>query len=726
MKGKVSLCVITGNAEKYVERFLDSFQPHFDEVVVVRAIGCQEADRTLEIAEARGCKVGEYFNDPARPWPHVDDFAAARNTAFDLAGGDWLMWADLDDVLVNGPEIRRVLEDTPESVVGVCAPYDVKDDQVRIFRERIVRRGAARWESPVHEHLEFTREGEIGRTQDFELLHMPSGSRRPNDERNVRILESIGEPSASHRFHLVQSLRAVGRAEDAVAEASKLLLEQPEDLGRPEKVELYMCLAQLTPDPGQRASLILQSLGTDPTRREAYGELALTYLASNRPVEAEAMARAMMALDRPEDPPWNLRWKFYGYAGLHVLTMALRAQGKMHEADARDRNHFVQHGAKISLLHATRGRGAQAVETRKTWLEAAENPDAIEHIFGLDADDPDAMGLMLYRHEFVTGDGGPVEAWNACARSSAGEVLVQLSDDWVPPLGWDRMILEAIGDTSEESVLEINDSHRDDDLLCMAICTRPFMLRHGDLFHPEFFSMFSDNWFTEQAKGSLIQSDIRFDHQHPVFCDSVSWDETYARSNQDYHYVTGQRILNRLREGVLTSAMVPGWFDFRQVYDHLAKTLSAHARFVEVGCWKGKSLIYLLQRLQDMDKQPEVWAVDTFEGDDETGREDVGAQFLKNMRAAQVDAKVLALESVAAAAKFKDRSLDGAFLDAAHDEASVAADIAAWSPKVKPGGFLGGHDADSPGVQKALADAGVEFERVGRCWVRKEVACPSS
>ena len=48
--------------------------------------------------------------------------------------------------------------------------------------------------------------------------------------------------------------------------------------------------------------------------------------------------------------------------------------------------------------------------------------------------------------------------------------------------------------------------------------------------------------------------------------------------------------------------------------------------------------------------------------------------------------------SVATAYRVPDGSLDFAYLDARHDEASVAEDIAAWWPKVRSGGILAGHD----------------------------------
>lgn len=48
--------------------------------------------------------------------------------------------------------------------------------------------------------------------------------------------------------------------------------------------------------------------------------------------------------------------------------------------------------------------------------------------------------------------------------------------------------------------------------------------------------------------------------------------------------------------------------------------------------------------------------------------------------------------SVDAAAGFSDASLDFVFIDANHSYDAVSADLAAWWPKVKPGGVFSGHD----------------------------------
>lgn len=55
-------------------------------------------------------------------------------------------------------------------------------------------------------------------------------------------------------------------------------------------------------------------------------------------------------------------------------------------------------------------------------------------------------------------------------------------------------------------------------------------------------------------------------------------------------------------------------------------------------------------------------------------------------------AEILKMPSVEAAARIPDRSLDFAYIDADHSFATVAQDLAAWSPKVKIGGIIAGHD----------------------------------
>ena len=130
-----------------------------------------------------------------------------------------------------------------------------------------------------------------------------------------------------------------------------------------------------------------------------------------------------------------------------------------------------------------------------------------------------------------------------------------------------RLILDAIGDTSQPAVLAVSDGSRTDDLLCMAIVTRAYYLSSPitdhrspitspHLFHPEFFSMHSDTWFSECAfkSGHLIDArqSITFEHLHPLF-GKAETDDTYRKGQ--YRMQSDQRLFRkRLTENMAVAA----------------------------------------------------------------------------------------------------------------------------------------------------------------------------
>jgi len=555
---QISLCIIAGNVAHYLPRFLESFKPLVDEIVVVQAIGNQASDSTLDIARAHGCHVAVYQNDPAHDWPHVDDFAAARNLAFSLASHAWVMWADTDDTISphSIKQLKQALATAHRDTVAIAALYNVPEDGLCVYRERIVRKGHARWIYPIHETLDFSDEEKTHIMRVPAVIeHMPDlkRGRVANDERNARILESIPAEvrTTGHTFHLFQSLRALGRIGEAIQIATGLLRSPPPDLGAPEHYELLIALSQLNDSPANRAQMLLQAVGVCPERREAYGELALAEIGLNRPEAMLAWTTAMMSLPPPVGYLWNARAKYYGWCGVNLHAMAHRANNQHHKADALELNHFKAHGAKISLLHATRGRPQLAAKSRLMWFNRADNPDAIEHIFAFDPDDEASNALSLYRHVVpMDGSGASVGAWNAAAQASAGQILVQLNDDFIPPMHWDTLILEAFaGKIGQPAALHVSDGHRTDDLLCLCIITRARYKQQNHFLHPRFKSVYSDNYHSVMAYNDGIVIDARhivIEHDHPYFKGGEGWDETYAKHNSAERMAEGKAIFTEL------------------------------------------------------------------------------------------------------------------------------------------------------------------------------------
>lgn len=177
---------------------------------------------------------------------------------------------------------------------------------------------------------------------------------------------------------------------------------------------------------------------------------------------------------------------------------------------------------------------------------------------------------------------------------------------------------------------------------------------------------------------------------------------------------------------------IPGWFNEEWLYDRMISRVREPATVVEVGCWLGKSTAYCARRILECGTRIAFYAVDTWEGTPnepalmEAARSAGGSvfhMFRQNMEDAGVLACIqpMQMTSVAAAAQFAAGTIDFVFIDADHSTAAVQADIAAWLPKIKPGGVLAGHDWNTYGsVQQGVRSMlGANFVVEGNCWIHQ-------
>jgi hypothetical protein len=91
-------------------------------------------------------------------------------------------------------------------------------------------------------------------------------------------------------------------------------------------------------------------------------------------------------------------------------------------------------------------------------------------------------------------------------------------------------------------------------------------------------------------------------------------------------------------------------------------------------------------------------------------------------------AEIYADFSVNVSEEFSDGHFDLVFIDGDHSFEGVREDIEAWWPKVRKGGWIGGHDylktGNFPGVHKAVDMSfgdNVELDEDSTWWVRKTV-----
>ena len=121
----------------------------------------------------------------------------------------------------------------------------------------------------------------------------------------------------------------------------------------------------------------------------------------------------------------------------------------------------------------------------------------------------------------------------------------------------------------------------------------------------------------------------------------------------------------------------------------------------EIGVWRGKTSLALLQRLPRLELvMVDPWEVpekgDSYYDSDKTSRYDKekfdqAYQQVKEKVQAR-NAIIERMTSCEASQKYDDYSFDFVFIDGDHSYEGVKRDIHLWKPKVKPGGWLIGHD----------------------------------
>jgi predicted O-methyltransferase YrrM len=147
-----------------------------------------------------------------------------------------------------------------------------------------------------------------------------------------------------------------------------------------------------------------------------------------------------------------------------------------------------------------------------------------------------------------------------------------------------------------------------------------------------------------------------------------------------------------------------GWFNFEEYYQEIVQKIKEGDTIVEVGIYKGKSILYLAEHIAQRNLNVRLYGVDNWAGEttvDETS-EQIKQAYYRNIWPLKSRIVTLEYPSLEAVKAFPDGSLAFAFIDAAHDYDNVKADILAWMPKVKKGGILAGHDYNYLPVKQAV------------------------
>lgn len=142
----ISGCVIAKNEEKDIEKCIRSLMDICDEVVVVDT---GSTDNTVIISKELGAKVYSFTWD--------NDFSAARNFTIDKTNGEWILFLDADEYLVN------TNKNTYSEIIKIAKKYDgvllnitnisIDNEVQSSFKNvRLFRKENIRYKNRIHEN----------------------------------------------------------------------------------------------------------------------------------------------------------------------------------------------------------------------------------------------------------------------------------------------------------------------------------------------------------------------------------------------------------------------------------------------------------------------------------------------------------------------------------------------------------------------------------------------
>jgi tetratricopeptide (TPR) repeat protein len=220
----LSLCMIVKDEQEMLPACLAAAASAVDEIVVVDT---GSSDDTIEIARAHGARVIEH------PWS--GSFAEARNVSLDAASGDWVMYLDADEVLVeaDAERLRALRGHTWREafyLVETNHTGDLDDgtavthNALRMWRNRPEYRFTGR----LHEQVAHAMPGDLAerfehtgvRVEHYGYLGVVRDAKEKS-RRNIELLErqaAEGVDTPFHAFNLGSEYAAAGDAPAALAQ----------------------------------------------------------------------------------------------------------------------------------------------------------------------------------------------------------------------------------------------------------------------------------------------------------------------------------------------------------------------------------------------------------------------------------------------------------------------------------------------------------------------------
>ena len=203
----------------------------------------------------------------------------------------------------------------------------------------------------------------------------------------------------------------------------------------------------------------------------------------------------------------------------------------------------------ILLKCPTRSRPKQVIETLRSYVQLANQPNRLGVCVSCDTDDESMHDLNVEYHItklpvawvriFYNDNKSKIQAVNADMDKIdwKWDIVILVSDDMIPKVkGYDDRIREKMP-LSTDAIVWINDGTQGNTLNTLSIMGRTMYDSFGYIYHPSYKSLFCDTEFTDLCKGSLVSKcayidDILNQHEHPGTGFPQKQDTLYQKNQQ--------------------------------------------------------------------------------------------------------------------------------------------------------------------------------------------------
>jgi len=155
---------------------------------------------------------------------------------------------------------------------------------------------------------------------------------------------------------------------------------------------------------------------------------------------------------------------------------------------------------------------------------------------------------------------------------------------------------------------------------------------------------------------------------------------------------------------------IEGWCEkeITSLYDKAIQEAKDGDIFVELGCYKGKSTCYMIDKIKESGKKINFYVIDNFStlgNVEQEFKENLGEDRLKTITFINED-------SAEANRHFSLDSVDFIFIDTDHNATQLIKELRAWESKFKKGCLVSGHDFHHNDMKDAFDYLGIQLYNV--------------